>query len=152
MKFQRQSKILELIEKEQIDTQEDLSRRLKEWGFSTTQATISRDIKELRLVKVMTPDGTYKYASAASENEAGMMGRIRNIFKESVVAINSAQNIVVLKTMPGLASAACSAIDGMHLPNMVGSLAGDDTAILIMRTVQDAEELCLEIVKMLDKK
>lgn len=70
MKFQRQSKILELIEKEQIDTQEDLSRRLKEWGFSTTQATISRDIKELRLVKVMTPDGTYKYASAASENEA----------------------------------------------------------------------------------
>ena len=114
MKFQRQSKILELIEKEQIDTQEDLSRRLKEWGFSTTQATISRDIKELRLVKVMTPDGTYKYASAASENEAGMMGRIRNIFKESVVAINSAQNIVVIKTLPGLGSAAGYAVDALR--------------------------------------
>lgn len=76
---------------------------------------------------------------------------LNNIFRESVTSFDSAQNIVVLKTMPGLASAACSALDGMHLPNMVGSLAGDDTAILIMRTTQDAEELCLEIVKMLEK-
>ena len=130
MKFQRQSKILELIEKEQIDTQEDLSRRLKEWGFSTTQATISRDIKELRLVKVMTPDGTYKYASAASENEAGMMGRIRNIFKESVVAI---------KTLPGLGSAAGFAVDALHQPDIVGSIAGDDTVFVVMSSTEKAE-------------
>ena len=139
MKFQRQSKILVLIEKEQIDTQEDLSRRLKEWGFSTTQATISRDIKELRLVKVMTPDGTYKYASAASENEAGMMGRIRNIFKESVVAINSAQNSVVIKTLPGLDSAAGYAVDALRQPDIVGSIAGDDTVFVVMSSTEKAE-------------
>ncbi len=140
MKFQRQSKILELVEKEQIDTQEDLSRRLRDYGFSTTQATISRDIKELRLVKVMTPDGTYKYASAASENEAGMIGRIRNIFKECVVSINSAQNIVVIKTLPGLGSAAGYAVDALHQPEMIGSIAGDDTVFVVMSTTEKAEE------------
>ena len=81
-----------------------------------------------------------------------MAGRLNNIFRESVTSFDCAQNIVVLKTMPGLASAACSAIDGMHLPTVVGTLAGDDTALLIMRTNQDAEDLCLDIVKMLDKK
>ena len=132
MKFQRQSKILELIEKEPIDTQEELSARLKEWGFATTQATISRDIKELRLVKVMTPDGTYKYTSASNESEAGMMGRVRNIFKESVISINSAGNIVVIKTLPGLGSAAGYAVDAIRQPEMVGSIAGDDTVMIVM--------------------
>ncbi len=140
MKFQRQSKILELVEREQINTQEDLSRRLRDYGFNTTQATISRDIKELRLVKVMTPDGSYKYASAASENESGMIGRVRNIFKESVVSINSAQNIVVIKTLPGLGSAAGYAVDALHQPDMVGSIAGDDTVFVVMTTTEKAEE------------
>lgn len=139
MKFQRQSKILELIEKENIETQEDLSKRLRDWGFATTQATISRDIKELRLVKVMTPGGTYKYAPASSENEAGMMGRVRNIFKESVVSINSAQNMVVIKTLPGLGSAAGYAVDALHHADIVGSIAGDDTVFVVMSTTDKAD-------------
>ena len=138
MKFQRQSKILELIEKEKIDTQEELSRRLKEWGFSTTQATISRDIKELRLVKVMTPDGTYKYTAASTENEVSMMGRIRNIFKECVVNINCAENLVVIKTLPGLGSAAGYAVDAIHHPDVIGSIAGDDTVFVVIATKDKA--------------
>jgi transcriptional regulator of arginine metabolism len=150
MKFQRQSKILELIEKEKIDTQEELSRRLKEWGFATTQATISRDIKELRLVKVMTPDGTYKYTAATTENEVSMMGRIRNIFKECVVGINSAQNLVVIKTLPGLGSAAGYAIDAIHHPEVIGSIAGDDTVFVVISDTQKAEAFREEARSLLD--
>lgn len=150
MKFQRQSKILELIEKEKIDTQEELSRRLKEWGFATTQATISRDIKELRLVKVMTPDGTYKYTAATTENEVSMMGRIRNIFKECVVGINSAQNLVVIKTLPGLGSAAGYAIDAIHHPEVIGSIAGDDTVFVVISDTEKAEIFREEARSLLD--
>ena len=152
MKTQRQAKIMEIISTKDIETQEQLLSALQEAGFYSTQATISRDIKELHLIKELTSYGTYKYVVSGRKTSLNFAGRLRTIFKEGVTSFDRAQNIVVLKTMPGLASAACSAIDGMHLPNMVGSLAGDDTAILIMRTVQDAEELCLEIVKMLDKK
>ena len=150
MKFQRQSKILELIEKEKIDTQEELSRRLKEWGFTTTQATISRDIKELRLVKVMTPDGTYKYTAATPENEVSMMGRIRNIFKECVVSISSAQNLVVIKTLPGLGSAAGYAIDAIHHPEVVGSIAGDDTVFVVITSTEKAAAFRDEASSLLD--
>lgn len=150
MKFQRQSKILELIEKEKIDTQEELSRRLKEWGFTTTQATISRDIKELRLVKVMTPDGTYKYTAATTENEVSMMGRIRNIFKECVVSISSAQNLVVIKTLPGLGSAAGYAIDAIHHPEVVGSIAGDDTVFVVITSTEKAVAFRDEASSLLD--
>ena len=150
MKFQRQSKILELIEKEKIDTQEELSRRLKEWGFTTTQATISRDIKELRLVKVMTPDGTYKYTAASTENEVSMMGRIRNIFKACVVSIASAQNLVVIKTLPGLGSAAGYAIDAIHHPEVVGSIAGDDTVFVVITSTEKAVAFREEASSLLD--
>ena len=151
MKNDRQSMILEIISQENIETQEQLLAELKLRGFTTTQATISRDIKELHLVKELTGHSTYKYTVSERKTSLNVAGRLNNIFRESVTSFDSAQNIVVLKTMPGLASAACSALDGMHLPNMVGSLAGDDTALLIMRTAQDAEDLCLDIVKMLDK-
>ncbi len=120
--------------------------------MKSTQATISRDIKELHLVKELTGHSTYKYAVSERKTSLNVAGRLNNIFRESVTSFDCAQNIVVLKTMPGLASAACSAIDGMHLPNIVGTLAGDDTGIMIMRSNQDAEELCLEIVKMLERK
>ena len=116
-----------------------------------TPDRIAQIAEELHLVKELTGRSTYKYAVSERKTSLNVAGRLNNIFRESVTSFDSAQNIVVLKTMPGLASAACSALDGMHLPNMVGSLAGDDTAILIMRTTQDAEELCLEIVKMLEK-
>ena len=152
MKIQRQAKIMEIISSTDVETQEQLLEALQRSGFKSTQATISRDIKELRIVKELTSLGTYRYTASNKEVGGTFSSRLNTIFKECITSYDYAQNMVVIKTMPGLASAACSAIDGMHLPNMVGSLAGDDTAILIMRTVQDAEELCLEIVKMLDKK
>ena len=151
MKARRQAEILNIIQEHDIETQEQLLEALAESGFQSTQATISRDIKELHLVKELTGQSSYRYAVSQRKTSLNAAGRLNNIFRESVTSFDCAQNIVVLKTMPGLASAACSALDGMHLPNMVGSLAGDDTSILIMRTTQDAEDLCEEIKKMLDK-
>lgn len=151
MKAKRQQEILRIIAEQDIDTQDQLLTELRARGVQSTQATISRDIKELHLIKELTGYGTYRYAVSERKASLNIAGRLRTIFKEGVTSFDVAQNIVVLKTMPGLASAACSALDGMHLPNMVGSLAGDDTALLIMRTAQDAEDLCLDIVKMLDK-
>ena len=151
MKARRQAEILSIIQDNDIETQDQLLEKLREKGMKSTQATISRDIKELHLVKELTSRGAYKYAVSQKNTSLNVAGRLNTIFRESVTSFDFAQNIVVLKTMPGLASAACSAIDGMHLPNMVGSLAGDDTSILIMRTTRDAEELCAEITKMLEK-
>ena len=110
-----------------VETQEQLLAELKLRGFTTTQATISRDIKQLRLVKELTPSGSYRYVAADRQEGKSSAGRLRNIFKEGVVSVEAAQNLVVVKTMPGLASAACSALDGMEIAGMVGSLAGDDT-------------------------
>lgn len=149
MKFQRQSKILELIETEAIETQEELSSRLRDFGFDTTQATVSRDIKELRLIKVLTADGTYKYATASTDMDTGMLNRVRNIFKESVTSIDSAQNIVVIKTLPGLASAAAYAVDVMRMASAVGSIAGDDTVFIVMRDTDKAETFREEAAKLL---
>jgi len=149
VKFQRQSKILELVEKESLETQEELSRRLKENGFETTQATISRDIKELRLVKVLTADGRYKYALATSDVDAGMMNRVRSIFRESVTGIDSAMNIVVIKTLPGLGSAAGYAMDALRMKSVVGTIAGDDTVFVVMRDMDSAAVLVEEARAML---
>ena len=133
MKAKRHAEILSIIQEYDIETQDQLLDKLREKGMKSTQATISRDIKELHLVKELTGQGTYRYAVSERKSSLNVAGRLNNIFRESVTTFDSAQNIVVLKTMPGLASAACSALDGMQLPNMVGSLAGDDTAILILR-------------------
>lgn len=150
MKAKRHAEILSIIQEYDIETQDQLLDKLREKGMKSTQATISRDIKELHLVKELTGQGTYRYAVSERKSSLNVAGRLNNIFREGVTTFDSAQNIVVLKTMPGLANAACLAVEGMKLPNMVGSLAGDDTAILIMRTTQDAEELCLSILKMLE--
>ncbi len=150
MKFQRQTKILELIEKEPLETQEELSARLREAGFDTTQATVSRDIKELRLIKVMTADGSYRYATAASEQEGGMQTRVRRIFRESVTSVATAQNMVVIKTLPGLANAAGYAIDAMRDPTVVGTLAGDDTVFCVMKDNASAEAFRENAMKLLN--
>ncbi len=150
MKFQRQTKILELIEKEPLETQEELSARLREAGFDTTQATVSRDIKELRLIKVMTADGSYRYATAASEQEGGMQTRVRRIFRESVTSVQTAQNMVVIKTLPGLANAAGYAIDAMRDPTVVGTLAGDDTVFCVMKDNASAEVFRENAMKLLN--
>lgn len=148
MKNDRQSMILEIISQENIETQEQLLSRLQERGITSTQATISRDIKELRLVKELSGGG-YRYASSERKGLADSDARLRNIFKEGVTSVDRAQNIVVVRTMPGLASAACSALDSMEIPGMVGSLAGDDTGILIMRDNDAAERFNQEVHKLL---
>lgn len=138
MKFQRQAKILDLIEHNQIETQEELSAKLCELGYDTTQATVSRDIKELRLVKTLSPSGKYYYATSAKEADISFTSRLRNIFRECVTSIESAQNMVVVKTLPGLAQAAAMAIDSMHIPNVMGTLGGDDTVFVVMRDTETA--------------
>ena len=149
MKNARQSEILSIIQAVEVETQEQLLAELKERGFSATQATISRDIKELRLVKELTGQGTYRYTQSDRRTSAGTDIRLRNIFKEGGVSVDVAQNIVVVRTMPGLASAACSALDSMDIPGMVGSLAGDDTGILIMRDNASAQQFSGEVHKLL---
>lgn len=149
MKEQRQKAILNLIQNEDLEVQEELLERLHQLGFSCTQATISRDIKELHLIKERTANGTYKYVVSLHRGRTGLASRLKNIFREGVISYDLAQNLIVLKTMPGLASAAASALDGMDIPNMVGSIAGDDTVVLIMRTNDFAQEFCDEIRLML---
>ena len=149
MKSKRQAEILRIIEDVDVETQDQLLSELKARGLTSTQATISRDIKELHLIKELTGYGTYKYAVSGRKTSMNIAGRLRTIFKEGVTSFDRAQNIVVLKTMPGWAAAACAAIDGMEISDLVGSLAGDDTAVLIMRDSEKAEAFCDEIHKML---
>ncbi len=149
MKNNRQSMILEIIAKENIETQEQLLNRLQEQGITSTQATISRDIKQMHLIKEPVGQGVYKYAVSGNRTKLNIAEKLRTIFRESITSIAYAQNIVVIKTMPGLASAACSALDNMDIPIMVGSLAGDDTAFLLMQNNEAAESFCEEIKAML---
>lgn len=149
MKNNRQSMILEIIAQENIETQEQLLSRLQERGISSTQATISRDIKQMHLIKEPVGQGVYKYAVSGNRTKLNIAEKLRTIFRESITSIDYAQNIVVIKTMPGLASAACSALDNMDISIMVGSLAGDDTAFLLMRDTETAESFCEEIKGML---
>ncbi len=149
MKGKRHSEILHIIQDNDIETQDQLISALRERGMNATQATISRDIKELHLIKELSGKGNYRYAVSEQKSSVSFAGRLRTIFKEGVTSFDIAQNIVVIRTMPGLASAAAAALDGMQIPDMVGSLAGDDTAILIMRTDSAAAEFCSEINKML---
>ena len=150
MKNVRQSEILNIVQTKDIDTQEQLLEELRSRGFTTTQATISRDIKELRLVKELTSSGEYRYAISERKMSSTTDARLRNIFKEGVLSIDVAQNIVVVRTMPGLASAACSALDAMDIDGMVGSLAGDDTGILIIRDNFLAQQFNSEVHKLLN--
>ena len=149
MKNDRQAMILEIISQENIETQEQLLSRLQERGVSSTQATISRDIKQMHLIKEPVGHGVYKYAVSGNRTKLNFAEKLRTIFRESITSIDSAQNIVVLKTMPGLASAACSALDNMDISFMVGSLAGDDTAFLVMKDTESAAIFCEEIKEML---
>lgn len=149
MKNNRQSMILEIIAQENIETQEQLLERLEQRGIRSTQATISRDIKQMHLIKEPVGQGVYKYTVSGNRTKLNFAEKLRTIFRESIVSIDYAQNVVVLKTMPGLASAACSALDNMEITYMVGSLAGDDTAFLLMRDTVSAASFCEEIKEML---
>lgn len=147
MKYSRHAKILELIEKYQIETQEELADKLKEHGMDVTQATVSRDIKELRLIKVMADDEHYRYASV-SQSEGSINNKLLTIFTESFVSCDYANNIVVVKTLPGMAQASASAVDMLKWPEIVGTIAGDDTIMIVCRAELIAEELVNRLGKM----
>ncbi len=140
MKYNRHAKILELIENNDIVTQDELAERLKAQGLEVTQATISRDIKELRLVKVMTPEGKAKYA--AMNNEPGFLSdKLMTILRGGYVSSDYANNILVVKTLSGMASAVASSIDALGWAEIIGTTAGDDTILVITRAERIAEEM-----------
>ena len=149
MKAQRQARILEIIASGEVQTQEEILQQLRALDYNCTQATISRDMKELRIVKKLAPDGSYRYATSMNELSDTFTSRLNTIFRECVISFEAAQNIVVIKTLPGLANAACSTVDGMEIDGVVGTLAGDDTGILIMRDSVSALAFCDEIKTML---
>ena len=145
MKSQRQAKIMEIISNRNVETQEQLLILLQEEGFRGTQATISRDIKELRIVKELTGMGTYRYTVSSNEVSGSFSNRLNTIFRECVTGFDYANNIIVIRTLPGLASAAGSAIDSMSMSMVVGTLAGDDTVMVVMRDNNSAAAFCGEI-------
>ena len=145
MKNNRQIKLLEIIESESIETQEQLLARLEKAGIHSTQATISRDIKQLHLIKEPTGLGGYRYAVSAKKTHLNLAERLRTIFRESVLSVDYAQNLVVLKTMEGLANGAGSAVDKTEGIDIVGTLAGDDTVLLVMRDTESAATFCREL-------
>lgn len=150
MKAKRHAKILELIESYAIDTQEELQNRLQECGFKVTQATVSRDIKELRLVKTLSRAGKYRY-STGSENISDMSSKFYSLFGDSVLSVESAQNMLVIRCMVGMAQAVCASLDSMHWPAFVGTLAGDDTIFIVCRTEADAQESQEEFRKLINR-
>ena len=149
MKSARQEKIIEIISSRDVETQSQLIEELSACGIRSTQATLSRDIKELRLVKELTSDGKYRYVAASRDEFTDYDLRLKKIFRECVTTYATAQNLLVIKTLPGLAPAACAALDGMEIDGLIGTLAGDDTAFLAMRDVVSAEAFENEIEKLL---
>ena len=147
MKVNRHAKIVELINKYQIETQEELAERLNQVGFHVTQATVSRDIRDLKLTKVPAENGKQKYAVLESGNTA-MGEKYIRILRDGFVSMDMAQNILVIKTVSGMAMAVGAALDAMKWTELVGCIAGDDTVMIIMRSNESAKELCREISTM----
>ena len=145
MKTSRQSVILDIIAEENIETQGQMLEALQARGVKSTQATVSRDIKELRLVKEIGPDGRYRYAQADQDETSEAARRLEEIFREGCVSFDHALHTVVVKTLPGLASAGCASIDAMGEDSILGSVAGDDTGIIVMRNAASAERLCAQL-------
>ena len=149
MKSKRQEKILELIADHSVQTQEQLLAELNEAGFSTTQATISRDIKQLHLVKEPTGQGRYRYAVSVQKSKLNFAEKLRTIFRECVLSVEAAQNLVVLKTIEGMAQGAAFALDNMGDTDIVGTLAGDDTILLVFHDNVRALDFCEQVKQML---
>ncbi len=131
----RQSKILDIIKETAVETQEELAKELNRLDFNVTQATVSRDIKELGLIKTLD-GGKYRYSYITGENR-DISGKLKNLFRESVLSIDSANNLIVIKTLSGSANAAAMAVDKMNLDKILGSIAGDDTLMLIVKANKD---------------
>ena len=148
MKRKRHALILELIQQYEITTQDELLAKLRETGFEVTQATVSRDIKELRLVKAMSPSGQYRYMAGAAQGDE-YLAKFYTIFSGSVISVDYAGNTCVVKCYAGMAQAACAAIDAMHFEGIVGTLAGDDTIFVLCRTPELTQQLKSSLDKML---
>ncbi len=147
MKVKRQAKILEIIQSRSIETQDELIRALEESGYIATQATVSRDIKELRLIKILNSDGKYCYSVMKAGGEQ-VATKFMSIFRDAVISIDFACNLVVVKCMSGMAQAACAAMDSLQWESVVGTLAGEDTFVCITRTTESAVELVEELKKL----
>lgn len=148
MKSKRHVKILELIEKNNIETQEELSEHLEKEGFFVTQATVSRDIRELGLYKVVGREGRQKYA-ALREKKANLEEKYIRVFKEGCVSMDMAQNILVIKTVSGMAMAVAASLDAIGYSEIVGSIAGDDTIMCAVRSVEDTERVMEKLWRLL---
>lgn len=149
MKLARHAKILEIISEKEIETQEELAAELQKRGIDVTQATVSRDIKELRLVKVLTEDGKrYKYAPM-TKIDTNISERLMTLLSESIVNVDYAGNIIVIKTLSGSASAAAEAIDTLNWKNIVGTIAGDNTIFVLVRNQEDIQELVEKFRKLM---
>ena len=150
MKVTRHGKILEIINRENIETQEDLADELKKSGMDVTQATVSRDIKELKLTKVLSSNNKYKYASI-NHSENYNSNKFVIIFSQTVTHVENVGNFIVIKTLSGSAPAAAEAIDSLKFEGIVGTIAGDNTIFIIVRTLEQSEELLQKIKKMLNE-
>ncbi len=148
MRIKRQNAILRLITEKNIETQQELTDELCQMGFDVTQATVSRDIKELRIVKRLNESGRYVYAQSGINSDADMNDRFLVIFEKSVVSIEYAVNNIVIKTLSGMAQAAAAAIDAMDFPEVVGTIAGDDTIIMVVRSEESARKLVYRLRNM----
>lgn len=148
MKINRHSKILEIINSKSIETQEELAEELKNSGIDVTQATVSRDIKELKLIKVLDDYGKYKYATI-SQNNRYMPNKLMGIFTQTVINVENVENFVVIKTISGSAAAAAEAIDSLNFGGIVGTIAGDNTIFVLTRNKENAIEITEKMKKML---
>ena len=149
MKTKRQTKMLELIKKHNIETQEELSDYLQKEGYQVTQATVSRDIRELKLTKVAMSNGRQKYAALTEANE-DLSEKYTRVFRDAFVSMDMAQNILVIKTVSGMAMAVAAAIDAMHLHEIVGCIAGDDTIMCAVRSVDDTNAVMSRLRKLVE--
>ena len=150
MKTKRQTKILELIQKHDIETQEELSAYLTKDGYQVTQAPVSRDIRELKLTKIAMDNGRQRYA-VLSDADTGMAERLVRVLREGFVSMDYAGNILVIKTVSGMASAVGAAVDAIKLSEIIGSIAGDDTLMCVIRTEEDAVNIMNKLRKLVEK-
>ena len=149
MKTNRHSKIIEIIQKNEVETQDELSALLEKDGFRVTQATVSRDIRELKLTKIPTAGGRQKYAVITDAPE-NLSKKYERVLREGFLSMDMAQNILVIKTVSGMASAVCAAIDAMKMREIVGSIAGDDTIMCAIRTVDDTYAVMKKIRRIVE--
>lgn len=149
MKVLRHAKIIEIINSKEVETQEELAEELKRCGMDVTQATVSRDIKELKLIKVLSNSGKYKYVAITPEQNF-LSNKLVNIFSQTVLYVENVENIVIVKTITGSASAAAEAIDSLSFEEIAGTIAGDNTIFIIVRSLEKAQELVRKIKKLLN--